>query len=1013
MTDAVGKMYVELRGLLGSFQKDMNQGVGIARKAGQQIDQIGKNMGATFKLALGVLGVQSVRGFANSLAELANKGEVAGSIADQFERLGGNSSAIEAAKKGVLGMVDSFDLMAIANKALLGGMPQINEKFGLIAETSAQLADTLNLDTKSALEGVTDALTRGNPKALEQYKIIVNQKKAWKDYADSTGQTVKELDKFEKRQAITNAGLKELEELHKRLAPAGDSVANAWDSMQTQLGEMAKQAGIAVNENEDLRVELRQLQDVLSKIDWSKYAGDLATATAAMIDFGVKGVEYVTDKLKDLATWHKVAQLRSELMYESNIGYAEANQKATDIVTTAENNRATIEERAYLKRKAAMAEEAKARLGAIDLVHKLGGAEEDTSEKSDKAAKKRQKDAEKLAKELEKQQEALDEQNKKLAEIDTKGYEDLARTIEDAFMSGLQGGTASLSDSLEQVAVKFGSQLLAAMMTGGNVPQGSAAGGGMNGLIGMGVNTILGWFGGGAAEAAPVYGPGLPNVNSAADSKQLAMDQQISDIAGYVGAASNVIGSISSAKGIDAANRDNSGTGGAVGSTLGTGIGAVFGGPIGAQIGGQLGQIAGSFIGGFFKRGPQNPDTIARHAFSGWIEEQLEKLGEVTFYDNQGKLKEFSGNFLEGDNKQFNDPNWAGAYNATESSKAWTGLGQAMEEILELTEDVGSQLGVLMQQNFGDNIDNARLLVQYLGLDIEQVTEKLVDAGKRGEMSWHEVEVNLQGVSQAFEKGLAKANAYGDAFDHIVDSGGRGFDAIKAIRDVGEEALEAKIKDMETLKAKLIEEGKDPEFVNAMFEGFAQRGIKTIEAIANLTDRDAGGVIADMQSKSNGLAKIWEDMNEKLKENVGLLKEIPEQIESRIRLKWESEVDDKTQELLDTGVTPTVDDLPEPDAFARGGVVSRAARFRHAGGLGVMGEAGPEAILPLARVNGRLGVYTAGRGGSAGGVVYNIDAREAGPGVEAKIREVLKEFGAGIAIAALDRGAERSWRRGE
>lgn len=46
--------------------------------------------------------------------------------------------------------------------------------------------------------------------------------------------------------------------------------------------------------------------------------------------------------------------------------------------------------------------------------------------------------------------------------------------------------------------------------------------------------------------------------------------------------------------------------------------------------------------------------------------------------------------------------------------------------------------------------------------------------------------------------------------------------------------------------------------------------------------------------------------------------------------------------------------------FARGGVVNRATPFTMAGGgLGVMGEAGPEAIMPLTRgSDGRLGVQS-------------------------------------------------------
>ncbi|WP_298621800.1 hypothetical protein [uncultured Zoogloea sp.] len=54
-------------------------------------------------------------------------------------------------------------------------------------------------------------------------------------------------------------------------------------------------------------------------------------------------------------------------------------------------------------------------------------------------------------------------------------------------------------------------------------------------------------------------------------------------------------------------------------------------------------------------------------------------------------------------------------------------------------------------------------------------------------------------------------------------------------------------------------------------------------------------------------------------------------------------------------------------AFATGGVVSGATAFSFAGGTGVMGEAGPEAILPLRRTSsGDLGVIAQQGGTSAG-----------------------------------------------
>ena len=62
--------------------------------------------------------------------------------------------------------------------------------------------------------------------------------------------------------------------------------------------------------------------------------------------------------------------------------------------------------------------------------------------------------------------------------------------------------------------------------------------------------------------------------------------------------------------------------------------------------------------------------------------------------------------------------------------------------------------------------------------------------------------------------------------------------------------------------------------------------------------------------------------------------------------------------------------------YAKGGIVGRPSLFQYASGgygnFGLMGEAGPEAIMPLRRgANGKLGVEASGSGM---GVTVNVDA---------------------------------------
>ena len=83
--------------------------------------------------------------------------------------------------------------------------------------------------------------------------------------------------------------------------------------------------------------------------------------------------------------------------------------------------------------------------------------------------------------------------------------------------------------------------------------------------------------------------------------------------------------------------------------------------------------------------------------------------------------------------------------------------------------------------------------------------------------------------------------------------------------------------------------------------------------------------------------------------------------------------------------------------FAKGGIVNGPTLFPFAKGIGLMGEAGPEAILPLSRgPGGKLGVMASGGSGGDVNVVVNVDAT--GSSVEGDEQEG-KQLGRLIAAA--------------
>lgn len=418
-----------------------------------------------------------------------------------------------------------------------------------------------------------------------------------------------------------------------------------------------------------------------------------------------------------------------------------------------------------------------------------------------------------------------------------------------------------------------------------------------------------------------------------------------------------------------------------------------------------INKIFGGLLGG----AKLTPNEQSLKTFEKAVEDTLEKAFGKSF------------NFVVGNLEQFADPKWADKFWGDFGDKGgeqFQALGTAFEKMFDLEKGVGQQIGALLAQNLSGNdlfasLDNIKLFLDGMGISVEQLNSALLDTAKAGNISWHEFDIFEQSLSKIPSEGLA---AFGDvkgALDEVLTSGGKGIQAIEGLKNIAIEAGEAGITSFDGLNKYLLDAGYSADVVAALFQAFSQRGIASLDDLKNAADPALGGVIADMETlgvKWSDFTKATDDLNDGVKnladsirELSSTLKDIPDKIDTTVNVHTNGTAGDLTATGNARGAVLK---------FATGGIVNAPTLFPVAnGGLGLMGEAGAEAIMPLAKVNGKLGVKATGVTG--GGKSYNIyiDATGAKGGVEHDILAAMDMMSKQVMMNTMDAIAE-SKRRG-
>lgn len=1051
MADPIASLFIDIRAGLEKLQGDMNSAVGVVEGASKKIESIGKNIQKIFQGALVVTGVVAVKklgeaivGLEQHLVSLAQKGNQAEGLARSFEMLGGNAASIDAASAAIKGLVAQGDLLRTANEGLVREIPGLNENFAELAELGAKVGIATGKTAKEGIEGLMGALESGKTKQLQAYGILVDSTKAYEAYAGGLKNAEKVLSDTEKRQAVAIAAQAQFGDALKKLPPLQDSVTVSNTRMANAFDDLWEEVGKVVDKNPDLIRGFERLEQLFTDPQFisniASIADGIATLTGNLVGAAVAATDLASrlgglpltalealsgpaPKYRRPLTDTGIVDALSGRTAVTDRGIVEAlgrNTKFTaptgpygpeapdwlrrkiqadaeEQVRDAERLRDKIKGIADEWQKIAVAGEKKGiddqikdAIEALDgtsfqsAVGKMGDVlDKELSEKvADAIAKGYKPNAEQIAAAKEGIDATLDqyqeqfakasEQNaKKLADDQRRAFEESVNFFGDIFDQIINGSADNMKEVFErvlkQIAVGFASQL-AAELTGGFSIKGGAGGFGQmiaSSIFGSGGLGLFGSAGGGVADikqGAIDAAKGLASVGETAASTTSVFSQLSANMGSFATALPTIAGAI-----------------GAVAVAAGTikGVQSIAGGK--KLSAGEQAALALPTFGTSFLYNPvmgmlgggKNPDTIARKQIESYLEE---KLGRNVQFGGAGR---------------FNKPGWADSFNSTQNSGAFLGFGNALQDMLGITQEVGPQVAAILSDNLGGSLTELGKLIDDLGLNFEEVTQSIIQNGLEAGKSWLEIEGSIAGAEGAFGQTAKGAKTLADAFGVLASSEGKGMGAVEALRRMAELAKEGGGKTIEDLK-RLMEAQNigTTDQRNDLFAGLAQRGVTNLDQLATASDRTAGAVIADITAMGFEWSKVADEIE-------------------RARVAQEGF-------NASAGVAP-VPATGAPGAVethARGGVVHSPTYFASRGRMHVMGEAGPEAILPLTRVNGRLGVAAAdGGGGGRGDIHINVSAPYSAPGQEYAIEDAVRR-GAEAALDALAQGMQSGGMRG-
>lgn len=223
---ADNKVSVELTVEVAEALKSLSQVTASVKKFADDAEKnsaraesgLGRIGSAIKNIAIGGLSIQGIKDIYQTVSDIASiplkgalKAEELRAVDTQFRLIAGSAGLLgdelkAGLEKAADGLVGTDDLLQAASRSVvaLGGNAKELPK---LFEVARKAASVFGGDLIQRFEEISFAVESGNVRGLKNLGIIIDQDKAYKDYAKSIGVSTDKLVTSEKQQAILNAVL--------------------------------------------------------------------------------------------------------------------------------------------------------------------------------------------------------------------------------------------------------------------------------------------------------------------------------------------------------------------------------------------------------------------------------------------------------------------------------------------------------------------------------------------------------------------------------------------------------------------------------------------------------------------------------------------------------------------------------------------------------------------------------------------------------------------------------------